>query len=232
LMRPVFFEEQDNKALMDVKDTYLWGDAFLVKPITEPGQEEVAVNLPKGVWFDYWDDTKHLGGQTIKLQTSLERLPVLVRAGSFVPMVAPVQSSDDYSTETLQLHYYADNSVKNAHGIMYDDDGINPNSIANNEFETLSFSALQKAKTLQIELSKTGNYLGMPQKRELTFIVHNWQTQPTSILLGNASIKQASSASDFASTMVEGNNKAYWDQNSKQFKVKFAWQDDVRLSIK
>lgn len=228
LMRPVFFEEQDNKALMDVKDTYLWGDAFLVKPITEAGIEQVAVTLPKGTWFDYWDDSKYQGAQTIKLETSLDKLPVLVRAGSFVPMVAAVQSTDAYSTEELELHYYADKSVKQARGTMYDDDGVNPNSIARGEFETLSFAAKQKRNTLQIKLNRKGSYQGMPLSRELTFVVHNWQSQPETLQVGDTAINLSSNAKDFASSA----SAAYWDKARKQLKVKFAWQEDVGLSIK
>ena len=228
LMRPVFFEEPDKQALMDIKDTYLWGDAFLVKPITEAGLEQVAVSLPKGTWFDYWDDTKYPGGQSINLATSLDKLPVLVRAGAFVPMVAPVQSTDVYSTKKLTLHYYADKSVKQATGTMYDDDGNNPNSIADDEFETLSFAAEQQGSALKIELSTKGSYIGMPQSRELSLIVHNWLSKPSMVKVGDSKLKLLNKPDDFAGSI----SGAYWDKASKQLKVKFAWHEDVVLSIR
>ncbi|MDP5041513.1 MAG: DUF4968 domain-containing protein, partial [Paraglaciecola sp.] len=49
LMRPVFFEDESNPVLMDIKDSYMWGKALLVKPITSPDIDEVQVTLPKDV---------------------------------------------------------------------------------------------------------------------------------------------------------------------------------------
>jgi oligosaccharide 4-alpha-D-glucosyltransferase len=228
LMRPVFFEEQDNAALIDIKDTYFWGDAFLVKPITEAGLTEVPVTLPKGTWFDYWEDVPYQGGQTISLASNLERLPVFVRAGSFVPMVVPLQSTDNYTTEQLELHYYADASVNQATGIMYDDDGVSPGSIKSGEFEKLSFSAEQKRNQLQINLARKGNYSGMPVKREISLIVHNWLKSPKKIQIGLVSLTVYSNQAEF-SAQTRG---VWWDKSNKKLSLKFAWQDDLQLSIK
>jgi oligosaccharide 4-alpha-D-glucosyltransferase len=228
LMRPVFFEEPSNSALIDIKDTYFWGDAFLVKPITEAGLSEVAVTLPKGTWFDYWDDTPYQGEQTISLKSDLEKLPVLVRAGSFVPMVAPLQSTDNYNTEQLELHYYADASVTHASGLMYDDDGVNPNSIKNAEFETLLFSAQQKDNKLQINLARKGKYQGMPEKRELSLVVHHWLKQPKNIQVGQASLTVYSKQAQL-SLQSSG---VWWDASSKKLQIKFVWQHDLLVSIK
>ncbi|WP_340680172.1 DUF5110 domain-containing protein, partial [Paraglaciecola sp.] len=178
LMRPVFFEDESKPALIDIKDSYFWGKALLVKPITEPGLEKVSIDLPLGRWFDFWSDQDYDGGQTIELKTEIDRVPVMVRAGSFLPMVQPVQSTDDYSTRVLDLHYYSDTSVNKANAVMYDDDGKNPDAINTGEFETLSFSAKQQNSQLQISLNRKGNYKGMPNKREMRLIVHNWLRAP------------------------------------------------------
>ena len=44
----------------------------------------------------------------------LETMPVYVRAGAFVPMAKVVQSTRDYSTRSIDLHYYHDASVAKA----------------------------------------------------------------------------------------------------------------------
>lgn len=38
LMRPIFFEDEADPGLFDIKDSYLWGDAFLVSPVVSPGE--------------------------------------------------------------------------------------------------------------------------------------------------------------------------------------------------
>lgn len=178
LMRPVFFEDESNPALIDIKDSYFWGKALLVKPITEPDLKEVSMDLPAGRWFDFWSDEAYEGKQNIKLKTELDRIPVMVRAGSFLPMVQTVQSTDYYTTKQLDLHYYADASVNAAEAKMYDDDGLNPDSISLGEYETLAFSAAQEESQLQISLNRQGQYKGMPHKREVRLIVHNWLKAP------------------------------------------------------
>ena len=223
LMRPIFFEQPDNIALMDIKDTYLWGDAFLVKPITEPNLTQISIDLPDGVWFDYWDDTPYLGNQGITLATALERLPVMVRGGAFVPMVEPVQSTDDYSTKKLILHYYAHQSVSSATGKMYDDDGIDPNAISSGQFQTLLFKAQHKNNSLQLTLAKEGDYQGAPASRLITVVVHNWTGKPNQVKVAGKPLVLYSSHQQLLSKASGG----LWDPISKQLTIKFNWQGEL-----
>jgi hypothetical protein len=179
LMRPLFFEDQDDPALIDEKDAYLWGDAFLIKPVTDPGVNEVDVELPPGAWFDFWTGERHAGGHA-SVTVDLETIPVLVRAGSFVPMVDTVQTTRDYSSEELTLHYYADASVRGATGQMYEDDGESRLSLAQGRFELLKFASTQDGDSLTISLRREGrDYENRPDVRELEIVIHNW-TAPVS----------------------------------------------------
>lgn len=228
LMRPVFFEDESNDDLINIKDSYFWGNAFLVKPITEPNLEAVSINLPKGVWFDYWTDKRYDGGLTIQLATQLDRLPVMVRAGAFIPMVEPVQSTDDYTTQTLNLHYYADPTIKSSSGTMYDDDGIDPNAIKNQAFEKLTFTAEHKKSQLNISLKRQGQYGSMPASRELTLLVHNWSRSAKTILIDGKSIELVEDKQTFVDTSQAG----FWDKQRRVLQVKFNWSENVELEIK
>jgi oligosaccharide 4-alpha-D-glucosyltransferase len=104
LMRPVFFEEESVPWLIDIKDSYFWGDAFYVTPVTDPDMDNVSVLVPPGTWFDFWTNEVYEGNQIADIPVTLETIPVLVRAGSFVPMVDAVQTTRDYSSESLILH--------------------------------------------------------------------------------------------------------------------------------
>jgi len=228
LMRPVFFEDPANQDLIDIKDSYFWGDAFLVKPITEPNLTAVSIDLPKGVWFDYWTDKRYQGNQTITLATQLDRLPVMVRGGSFIPMVKPVQSTDDYTTQTLSLHYYADPSINSSSSTMYDDDGVDPNAIKNKTFETLVFNAQQKENQLKINLKRQGKYQTMPATRALTLLVHNWSTSTKVISINHQSIDIVADKQTFANTSQAG----FWDEETRVLRVKFNWSEDLEIQIK
>ena len=232
LMRPMFFEDPANHDLIDIKDSYFWGDAFLVKPITQPDLASVSIDLPQGVWFDYWTDKRYQGNQSIQLATQLDRLPVMVRGGSFIPMVEPVQSTDDYTTENLNLHYYADPSIRSASGVMYDDDGVDPNAIKNNTFEKLTFHAQQntqqKENQLNIRLQRQGQYQNMPASRTLTLLVHNWSQTANIISINHKSVELV----DDQQTFADANQAGFWDKHSKVLQIKFTWADDITLDIK
>lgn len=54
------------------------------------------IYLPAGaVWYDFWTNQKQVGGQEITKETSLDAIPLFVKAGSIIPMGPDVQ----YATE-------------------------------------------------------------------------------------------------------------------------------------
>ncbi len=143
---------------------YFWGDAFYVKPVTDPGVETVDTLIPPGAWFDFWTDQRYEGGNRVDVPVTLRTIPVFVRAGSFVPMTPPIQSTQDYSSEALTLHYYADESVTESSGRMYEDDGKTHGTSKSGNFELLEFSA-QRDGEHGIGLARNGSYDGMPDGR-------------------------------------------------------------------
>lgn len=218
LMRPLFFEFEDefNFDLMDNATSYLWGDAFLVTPVTDANVTSVSVPLPKGVWFDYFTGAKYQGGQTISLATSLETLPVLVRAGSFIPMMDDIQSTKDYDSSNLILHYYADKSVSHGAGEMYEDDGLTYQANKKDLFELLTFNAFQGQNKLTISISR-GNttYPEMPKNREVTLIIHNIKNKPKQVKIGKKVV-----------------SSTHWSRADNTLSVKFTWQHtDLEISI-
>lgn len=223
LMRPLFFENEADTGLIANKDSYLWGDAFLVTPVTAAGVKSVSVQLPQGVWLDYWTDKVYQGGQTIQQPTDLTRLPVLVRAGSFVPMVSAVQSLKDYSSSQLELHYYHDSSITQAKGQMYEDDGVSPDSLKNGQYELLTFNA--KAKNgLTLEFNRTGlGYTGMPKQREVTLVVHQL-AKAAEVLVNGKNLKWVGSEAELAV------GTAWFDKAKQQVQVKLNW-DQAKVKV-
>jgi oligosaccharide 4-alpha-D-glucosyltransferase len=230
LMRPLFFEYEDanedelNLSLMDNATSYFWGDAFLVTPVVDAGVKSVSIPLPKGVWFDYFTDKKYLGEQTISLATRLETLPVLVRAGSFIPMVDDIQSTKDYDSSQLTLHYYADDSVKRSEGELYEDDGKSFQSLAENQYEKLHFSAKENRRNkeslgedrIEFSFNRTGEgYPNMPEKRQISLVIHHWLNIPKTITI-------ADNAIDVGSNTVASD--VYWNKTEETLTVKFNWQ--------
>ena len=229
LMRPLFFGDENDASLIERSDAYYWGDAFLVAPITDPGQMSKTVELPKGVWFDFWSDARHEGGQAASIAVSSATIPVLVRAGAFIPMVAPFAHTEQYTTERLELHYYADASVSSASGRMYDDDGHSRLAPDNGHNEVLEFSARQQDGGLTIELKREGgDYAGKPAVRQMELVVHGWKSAPQAL-----SVDQQAVALGNESDWQSGKSAAWHDSASGQLHLRFPWAaQPIRVELR
>ncbi len=217
LMRPVFFEDEERLELIDEKYAYLWGDAFFVAPVLDPGVTAVDADLPEGIWFDFWDDTRYAGGRTASIPVTLETIPVLVRAGSFVPMIDDIATTRDYSSQTMTLHYYADASIARADGSMYEDDGESRLSLEDGEYELLAFESHQDGDSLSISLQRSGgDYAGRPVRRDLTIVIHNWTTEVGTVQFAGQPI-------DVRRRAPKRPGRAHYDADKRKLTVRVDW---------
>jgi oligosaccharide 4-alpha-D-glucosyltransferase len=216
LMRPLFLVDETDPQWLDNQQQYFWGDAFLVKPVTEPNLKSIPVSLPHGVWIDFWSDRIYFGNQTIDYPLTLQTLPVLVKAGSFIPMVNAVQSTVAYSSQRITLHYYADPSVTSASGEMYDDDGVTFNAFEKGEYERLVFNASQQEQALNIVFEREGgHYMGAPKKREISLVIHHYPKVPSSIRWGDQTLTQW----NYDATKTQLTLTLDWDHSTKRLRI-------------
>lgn len=218
MMRPLFYVD-DNPGLLEEKNTYLWGDNFLVSPVTEKGATSQNVYLPKNSsWINFWSGEVHRGGQEIEVRLDLGHIPVFVKAGSFIPMTPVVQSTKEYSSENLSIHYYHDASVESAKGMMYEDDGETNEAYYKKAYEILNFeSEFNSNDGLSISISSEGfNYEGKPETRNINLVVHNLQEIPKQIMLDEKPIKNWE-----------------WDSEVKELRLKFEMKAaEILIEIK
>lgn len=182
LMRPLFFEEQDNVKLFDISDTYMWGDAFLVSPITDAGATEREVYFPaNNTWFDFYTDEIIEGGLAKKVEVVEDHIPVFVRAGSFVPLAKLVQSTVDYSSKQIDLHYYHSNAVAIGKGHLFDDDGSTPEAYEKGRYELINFTSHTRKKNLEVGFESEKGERFTAVDREFELIIHNIAKQPKKV---------------------------------------------------
>jgi len=120
-MRALFMDFPGDQTAATLSDEYMFGPAFLVAPITTQGATSRRVYLPAGSdWYDWWTNQKHAGGTWIEAAAPIERMPIFVRAGSIVPLGAPIPN-----TATKQaLSEIRVFPGRNASFTLYDDDGV------------------------------------------------------------------------------------------------------------
>lgn len=142
LVRPLWWQEPGNRALWEIDDEFMVGNALLIAPVLEDGQRKRTVTLPSGQWYDLWGNEVHDGNDEIELETPLERIPVLVRAGSITPTV---------KSGIITLHIYHPGKTGSAGGIIYSDagDGYGPYRVDTFRLEEIGVTGYELLWTTQ-----------------------------------------------------------------------------------
>lgn len=191
LMRPLFFEEPENFRLYSVSNEYLWGDDFLVSPVVRPNVFSKSIYFPKtSNWFDYYSGEKFAAGSTSSVKLEKDHIPTFVRGGAFIPMSKPLMTTDDFSEEKLEVHFFFDNDEDSSQDIVYLDDGVTAKAYQKGLFEILIFSSQKNEGVLTIDIEKQ---LGSAKKKskieDIELHVRNLFFRPGEVKIGSQLIK-------------------------------------------
>ncbi|HVQ42639.1 MAG TPA: TIM-barrel domain-containing protein [Vicinamibacterales bacterium] len=120
IIRALWLHHPDDPGAVGRGDEYLWGRDMLVAPVVEKGATTRSLYLPRGTWFDFWNDQRVEGGREIDRAVDLATTPLYVRAGAVLPMGPVRQYTSEPTTvpATLVVYPGADGSSS-----LYEDDG-------------------------------------------------------------------------------------------------------------
>jgi len=167
MMRPMVMDFNGDTAAVKSQYQYMFGKSVLTAPITEPNVTEWNVYLPKAAgWFDFWTGKHFNGGQTVKTDAPLDKIPLFVKAGSIIPMGKIIQYAGEKSADTLEIRVYKGADAKFE---LYEDEGDNYNYEKGN-YSIISFKWDEKRQRLMIG-DKQGNYQGDLKKRIFNIVL-------------------------------------------------------------
>lgn len=83
VMRPLFYDFQEDKNTWNVDDAYMFGPELLVAPVMTAGVSTREVYLPAGcTWTESATGLVYEGGQTVTAHAPIDIIPVFIREGS------------------------------------------------------------------------------------------------------------------------------------------------------
>ena len=156
---PIAFNSDKN--CYDIKDQYMFGDAFLVAPIIQDHTNQRDVYLPADhKWVDFWTGETHEGGQTVTKKGNADIIPLYVKAGSIMPWGPDVQYSTEKKWDNLEVRVYPG---ANGSFVLYEDenDGY---AYENGKYTEIPFTWDDQAQTLTIG-KRAGEFDGMLAER-------------------------------------------------------------------
>ena len=191
-LRPLFADFAADRRTWEEGQEFLFGQSILAAPILEAqytseelDRERYFSNvdflatkyatkyLPKGTaWYDFWTGSRYGGGREVTFQTTLDRVPMFVRAGSIRPLGPEREWTGQKSWEYLELRVYpgADGTFT-----LYEDEG-DTYHYEQGLYATIPLTWDDRHRTLTIG-QRQGSYPGMLQQRRFTVVMPDGHSQ-------------------------------------------------------
>lgn len=189
LCRPMYYDYPEAPEAYTSKTQYMYGDQFLVAPITRPmnsqGLSQVQIWLPEGCdWYEMCTGEWLAGGQTVERSFTLQQYPVYAKAGSILPRFAG-KRNQSVQEEELFLHVIPGNGLASGH--VYEDAG-NDQQYAT-QYATTQFDYTETEGGAKLVIgARQGSYDGMTDSR--TYIVKlPAEAQPAAVLVDGVSVE-------------------------------------------
>jgi len=170
MMRNLNFDFPHDPAACAVSDSYMFGPAFLVCPVTHPMEYEASsraidellirkVYLPHGGWFDFETKVYLQGGRIISANAPVDTMPVYVCAGSIVP----VSGKEDGKMDTIEIYAGASSSFT-----LYFDNGCDY-AYEDGEYAAVTVSWDDESSKIDVTCIE-GNY---PHPQSLRTVIYH-----------------------------------------------------------
>jgi alpha-D-xyloside xylohydrolase len=183
IMRPLVMDFPGDDEALAQKYEYMFGPDFLVAPVLEAGVRQWPVYAPKtpGGWYDFWTSKTVPSGTTSVIDAPIERIPVLVRAGSILPLGPVEQYTGEQPAANLEIRIYpgADGDFT-----LYEDEGTNYH-YEQGLRSTIHFHWDDKKRELLIS-KRDGHFSGMLQSRRFNLVVVDSESSQTVSYRGQA----------------------------------------------
>jgi alpha-D-xyloside xylohydrolase len=164
-MRALVMDFRDDPRVWNIGDQFLFGPSLLVNPVTEPGAISRHLYLPKAKWYNFWTGEAVEGGRAIDASAPLHEIPVFVRAGTILPLGAPIEFTQQ-ANDPIELRIYtgADGDFT-----LYEDDGDTYN-YEKGGYATITFHWDDALRRLTIA-DRKGQFSGMSVSHTFRIVV-------------------------------------------------------------
>ena len=169
LVAPITHAQYTPEAVVKVSEEEGWNRDGAKKAKTDAAVDFMEtkptnIYLPAGtLWYDFWTNEKHEGGKEITKETTLDVIPLYVKAGSIIPVGPQVQYATEKPWDHLELKVYAG---ANGNFILYEDEFDNYN-YEKGAYTEIPISWNNASRKLTIGARK-GAYEGMLKNRKFT----------------------------------------------------------------
>lgn len=223
LARPMNYYDPQNNTLAKLNNQYFWGSSFIVAPILERGQTQRNVFFPEGTWINYYNYKRYEGESFYTIKAPIEQIPLFVKAGSIIPKSKAIKTTQHYSNDTLYVDYYPDKSVQNSEYTMFIDNGSSRNTIVENQYELVHFTAEYSSENISLSAESMGpGFTEKPDQRQLVLTVKSIDREPAKVLIDNSEVLVVGQLDN----LMEKRNAFFYDDENSELLVTALWPSE------
>jgi alpha-D-xyloside xylohydrolase len=161
--------ETSNSALGAFRAMLYWKtpDILAKEASVEPREKTRSVYLPQGgQWIDFWTGEALEGGKNVVVDAPIEKMPLMIKAGSIIPMGPFIQYSTEKPADPIELRIYpgADGSFN-----LYEDENDNYD-YEKGAYATIDFHWDDAKHLLTID-DRKGSFPGMLKARTFNVVI-------------------------------------------------------------
>lgn len=175
MLRSMLFDFPEDEVASGMSQEFMFGRGLLICPVTEPmyyeaGSVELSRDkvwecyLPSGTeWFDIWGKERYKGGQNVRIEAPIDRIPVFARAGAIIPMREGLTYAMEDNESPLELHIYTGADGE----FTYYDDAGDDYAYEKGGYETVRITWSDAERRLVLS-ERSGGFHGMKKERNIS----------------------------------------------------------------
>ena len=151
----VYFDQQDTQTHFRT-DEFIFGEHILVCPVQEPNAQGRRMYIPRGKWYNYWNNEVAEGGKEQWVEADIDTIPLFVKEGAIIPKFPVQQYVGELEIKELDLEVYFRMGTETS--TLYEDeqDGYD---YKKGQYSLRSFKLKGKEKSLVIQQFKDGTFI-------------------------------------------------------------------------
>jgi alpha-glucosidase len=178
----VYFDQHDHQT-HNRTDEFVFGKHIFVCPILEPNAQGRRLYLPRGNWYNFWNDDFVHGGKEMYVATDYDEIPIFVKEGAIIPKYPIQQYVGEKTIDELRLDIYYKLGKENSDVYEDEQDGYD---YKKGRFSLRKFKLSGKDTELTIIQHKEGKF-DTPYKT-MKMVFHGLPFEVESIKIDNEKI--------------------------------------------
>ena len=156
MLKPLVYFDQEDPQTHFRTDEFIFGDHILVCPVQEPNAQGRRMYIPRGKWYNYWDNSIVKGGKEQWVNADIDIIPLFIKEGSIIPKFPVQQYVGELEIKELDLDVYYKLGTESSTVYEDDHDGYDYNK---GNFSLRTFNLKGKANSLTIQQFNDGTFI-------------------------------------------------------------------------